>query len=55
MEPLAITFATLLVAKVADELVAKSNNVYVKKYVGVFSYVTKTFSGIFNFKSKWRY
>lgn len=38
MEPIAIYFASALVFKVIDELLAKSENKWVKKYKGIFSW-----------------
>jgi len=46
MEPLSTFFAGLLIAKVADELAAKSDNPLVKKYLGFFSYLAKIYTKV---------
>ena len=45
MEPLTITIASILVAKIADELLAKSKNEKVKKYIGIFSLIARLWTG----------
>ena len=45
MEPIEIVLATTLIAKVTDELIAKSNNKYIKKYIGLFSWIAKLYAG----------
>lgn len=45
MEPITITIASILVAKVLDELAAKSKNPKLKKYIGFFSTIARLWTG----------
>ena len=44
MEPITITIASILVAKIADELLAKSKNEKLKKYIGIFRLIARVFA-----------
>ena len=43
MEPITAILVSVLISKIADELLAKSKNEKLKKYVGLFSWLAKIF------------
>ena len=44
MEPTTIILTSILVGKVADEILAKSKSEKLKKYVGLFSLIARIFT-----------
>ena len=44
MDVISITLASMLIGKIADELLAKSKSEKLKKYVGLFSLVARMFT-----------
>jgi len=44
MDAISITLASMLIGKIADELLAKSKREKLKKYVGLFSIIARIFT-----------
>jgi len=44
MDAISITLASILISKIADELLAKSKSEKLKKYVGLFSLIARIFT-----------